>query len=76
MAEQRKSGSRYLYEPFDANKIRIETQGKIVSEKFTSIERRLGLIEAGLSRLERRLWMSVYGIVAVVVSSGVASLLE
>lgn len=75
MSDLRHSGSRYLYESFDANRARIETQSKLTDEKFNSIDRRLHMIEQGLLRLERRLWVAVYGIVGVLVSSGVLEII-
>jgi len=68
-------GSRYLYEPFEAA-ARLETHEKVTEERWRSLERRLGTIEAALERLERRLWVAVYGVVAVVLTRGVQTLLE
>ena len=36
----------------------------------------LGKIEAMMERLERRLWLTVYGVVAVVLTQGTLSLLD
>lgn len=76
MSGHRSSGSRYLYEPFDAAAARIETNERVNAERWTGLERRLTTIEASLERLERRLWLAVYGVIAVVLTRGVQALLE
>lgn len=55
-------GSRYLYEPFDSAHARIETHERVFEERWVSLNRILGQIETGLERLERRLWLAVYGV--------------
>ena len=72
-AEQ--SGSRYLYAPFDTAHVRIDAAERLAEERWTALERRLARMEAVLDRLEKRLWMAVFGIVAVVLAEGVASLI-
>lgn len=73
---ERKGGSRFLYEPFDVAAARIETHEKVTNERWLGLERRLGQIEATLERLEKRLWLAVYGVVAFVLIRGVLSILE
>jgi predicted lysophospholipase L1 biosynthesis ABC-type transport system permease subunit len=73
---ERKAGSRFLYEPFDAAAARLETHEQVTNERWNGLERRLGQIEATLERLERRLWLAVYGVVAIVLTRGVLSVLE
>jgi len=58
------SGSRYLYEPFDRAQARIETHERVTDERWRALERRLEQIEHGLDRLERRLWLAVFGCAA------------
>lgn len=65
---KRTSGSRYLYEPFDAASARIETIERVNEERWKGLERRLVTIEQMLERLEKRLWLAVYGIVGYVIS--------
>jgi len=72
----RGGGSRFLYEPFDAASARIETHERVTEERWTGLERRLNSIEAMLERLERRLWLAVYGVVAFVLTQGVIALMN
>jgi len=76
MSRSRGTGSKFLYEPFDVNAARIETHEKVIAERWAGLERRLTMIEASLDRLEKRLWLAVYGVVAVVLTRGVTALLE
>lgn len=59
---RRKIGSRYLYEPFDSAHARIETHERVFEERWTALNRILEQIESGQERLERRLWLAVYGV--------------
>ena len=60
----RASGSRFLYEPFDANAARIEANERLIEERWVSLERRLIHIENVLDRVERRMWLAVSGMAA------------
>ncbi|MEL6236572.1 MAG: hypothetical protein AAFR46_19420 [Pseudomonadota bacterium] len=64
----RRTGSRFLYEPFGSAHARIETHERVTAERWTALERRLRSIEAALDRLEKRMWLAVYGVTAVMVS--------
>ncbi len=57
-------GSRYVYGSFDAAAARIEANGRVGEERWSGLECRLGLIEATLERLEKRIWIGVYGVAA------------
>lgn len=63
-----RTGSRFLYEPFDSAHARIETHERVTAERWTALERRLRAIESSIERLERRIWVAVYGVAAVMVS--------
>mgnify|MGYP001825197072 FL=1 len=76
MSGLRSCGSRYLSEPFDAAAARIETNERVIAERWTGLERRLSTIEASLERLERRLWLAVYGVVAFGLTRGIQALLD
>ena len=76
MSKSRDGGSKYLYEPFDANSARIDTHEKVIAERWTALERRLEVIEETLVRLEKRLWFAVFGVVSFVLTRGMLSLLE
>ncbi|MCP5074620.1 MAG: hypothetical protein GY947_15200 [Rhodobacteraceae bacterium] len=75
MRKRTSGGSRYLYEPFEAA-ARLETHERVTDERWRSLERRLATIEAALERLEKRLWLAVYGVVAVVLARGIQALLD
>lgn len=68
-------GSRYLYEPFEAA-AKLETHRQVTDERWIALERRLEMIESSLERLERRIWMAVYGVVGFVLTRGVLVLLD
>jgi len=74
MSNNRDSGSRYLYEPFDTNRARIDANEKVQEERWDALERRLDSIEKNIDRVDKRLWILVYGIVGVVLSRFVSSL--
>ncbi|MDQ2067703.1 hypothetical protein Q9295_15100 [Xinfangfangia sp. CPCC 101601] len=61
---RRESGSRFLFDSFDAAHARIEANERVMQERWTALEFRLGQIDAALERLERRLWLGVYGVTA------------
>lgn len=69
-------GSRFLKEPFEVHEQRFETTERIMALQFNQVERRLERIEALIEGLERRLWMTVYGVVAVILTQAVQSILE
>ena len=72
----RGGGSRFLYEPFDAATARIEANERVTEERWAGLERRLNTIELMLERLERRLWLAVYGAAAMVIAQAAYALLE
>jgi len=61
-------GSRYLYDSFDAAHARIDANERVAQERWMALERRLERIDLTLDRLEKRLWLAVYGVAAAVVS--------
>ncbi len=62
-------GSRYLYEPFEFASIhQVEAHERIVESQLGSIRGHFVRLEAAVDRLERRLWMAVYGVAAVVLA--------
>ncbi len=75
MNDQRRlvGGSRFLYDAFDANAARIETVEKVSAEKWASLDRRLAKIEAMIDRLERRIWLAVFGVLTAVMAQWVSS---
>ncbi len=75
-AEPARSGSRFLYAPFEVANARIDANERVAEERWSALEYRLGRIEASMERVEKRLWLAVYGVAAVILAQGVASFLE
>jgi hypothetical protein len=57
-------GSRFLFDSFDAASARIEANERVAEERWAALEFRLVQIDAALERLERRIWLGVYGVAA------------
>lgn len=74
-ARRTTGGSRYLYESFDAASARIEANERVAEERWVALERRLALIDAALERLEKRLWLGVYGVAAFLLAQGAEALI-
>lgn len=55
---------------------RFEAQERIMALQFGAVEKRLERIEALIGGLERRLWMTVYGVVAVILTQAVQGIVE
>ncbi|MGB0960491.1 MAG: GTA head formation protein, RCAP_rcc01685 family [Halocynthiibacter sp.] len=70
------SGSRFLYDSFDAANARIDANERVAQLRFEALDDRLGRIELMIERLEKRLWLTVYGVVAVILAQGVSSIIE
>ena len=71
----RGGGSRFLYAPFDAAEARIEANERVLEERWQALAFRLKAIEVALERLERRLWLAVFGVISVVLAEGVREIL-
>ena len=72
----RGGGSRFLYEPFDAASARIEVNERIQEERWSQLERRLTHIEVALDRLEKRIWLAVYGAASLILCDIAYGLLQ
>jgi hypothetical protein len=72
----RGGGSRFLYEPFDAASARIEVNERIQEERWQQLERRLKHIEVSLDRLEKRIWLAVYGAASLILADIAYGLLQ
>jgi len=77
MSTQRKAvgGSRFLYDSFDLAQARIDAQERVESERRAGMEYRLTKIEEELERLEKRLWLAVYGVASGVLVHGALAFL-
>lgn len=68
-------GSRFLFDSFDAAHARIEANERVAEERWNALEYRLGQIETTLERLEKRLWLGVYGVAAFLLAQGAEAVL-
>lgn len=73
---ERQGGSRFLYDSFDATHARIEANERVAEERWNGLEYRLGQIEGTLERLEKRIWLGVYGVAAFLLAQGAEALLK
>ncbi len=62
MRKPGESGSRFVYDSFDAAAARIEANERVAEERWVALEWRLSQIDAVLERLEKRIWVGVYGV--------------
>lgn len=69
-------GSRFLYDSFDAASARIEANERVADERWTALEFRLGQIDAALERLEKRIWVGVYGVAAFLLTQMAEALIQ
>ena len=70
-------GDRYGFEAFDcAPALRLEAHERVAKLQFDSLNKRLDRIEAMIERLEKRLWLTVYGVVGVILAQAFQSLIE
>ncbi len=68
---------RYGFESFDcAPGLRLEAHERVAKLQFESLNRRLDKIERLIERLERRLWLTVYGVVGVILAQAFQSVLS
>ena len=57
-------GSRFVHDSFDAASARIEANERVAEERWAALDYRLGLIDDALERLEKRIWLGVFGVAA------------
>jgi hypothetical protein len=58
---------RYGFEPFDcAPALRREAHERVSELQVKAMQERLDRLDAAIERLERRLWLAVYGVVAAI----------
>lgn len=75
-ARREGAGSRYLYDSFDPTAARLEANERVAEERWSALEYRLKLMEATLERVERRLWLAVYGVAAFLLARGAEVLIQ
>ncbi len=65
------------YAPFDcAPAMRLAAHEQVTKLQFDGLNRRLDKIEEAMERLERRLWLTVYGVVAAILAQAFESVLS
>jgi hypothetical protein len=69
-------GSRFLFDSFDAAAARIEANERVAEERWAALDYRLGQIDAVLERLEKRIWLGVYGVAAFLLAQGAEAILQ
>lgn len=74
--ERATGGSRFLYDSFDAAQARIEANERVAEERWSALEYRLGQMETTLERLEKRIWVGVYGVAAFLLTQGAEALIR
>ncbi len=75
-AGTRGGGSRFLYEPFDVASARIDVNERIAEERWHQLERRLSHSNSTLERLEKRVWLAVYGAASLIMADIAYGLLK
>ena len=61
-------GSRFLYDSFDPATARIEANERGADERWAALDFRLEQIDSVLERLEKRIWLGVFGVAAFLLS--------
>ena len=67
-ARRAPEGSRYLYDSFDPRRSRIEANERVADERWAALDYRLEQIDSVLERLEKRIWLGVFGVAAFLLS--------
>jgi hypothetical protein len=58
------AGARMPNDNLSLAAARIEANERVAEERWAALDYRLGRIELGLERLEKRIWLGVYGVAA------------
>lgn len=56
--------------------LKIEAHERLAALQFGQLQTQLGKIEAMMERLEKRLWLTVYGVVGVILAQAFQSILN
>jgi hypothetical protein len=70
------AGSRFVLDSFDAAHARIDANERVLEERWAALEFRLAQIDAALERLEKRIWLGVYGVAAFLLTQGAEALIR
>ena len=65
-----------LRETFECGpSLRIDAQERLAALQFAQLNTQMGKLEEMMHRLERRLWLTVYGVVAVILAQAFEQIL-
>ena len=65
---------RFAYEPFEcAPGLRLAAHERVAQIQHDNLMRRLDRLEEVMERLEKRLWLTVYGVAAVILAQAFQS---
>ena len=68
---------RYGFEAFDcAPALRLEAHERVSDLQLNALGERIARLEAALERLERRLWLAVFGVVSVVLAQAINDIIQ
>ena len=56
--------------------LKLEASEQLTNLRFGNLEHRISEIEKRLDRMEKRLWLTVYGVVALILAQTVQQLLQ
>ncbi|ARO14268.1 hypothetical protein BVG79_00916 [Ketogulonicigenium robustum] len=56
--------------------LRIEAQERLVALQFQQLQQQLERLEALIERLEKRLWLTVYGVLGAILAQAFQSFLQ
>ncbi len=73
---RKEPGSRFLYDSFDVASARIEANERVMAERWSALDFRLAQIDAALERLEKRIWVGVYGVAAFLLAQGAEAIMQ
>lgn len=72
-SRERTGGSKYLYQPFEyARADTVKANERVQDERWRGLEYRLGQIERMLERLEKRVWLTIFGVTAAILSETIS----
>lgn len=70
-------GARYGFEPFDcAPALRLEAHERVARLQFEALEARMSRLEDLMERLEKRLWLTVYGVAGLILAQAALRVME
>lgn len=56
--------------------LKIEAQERLATLQFAQLNAAMAKVEEAMERLERRLWITVYGVAGVILTQAIISILE